>query len=59
MLSPKVFRSAIPPTEALQQVILGSGSQFDPSVVQAFLAVLRREGHTFLDPHGTAGPINV
>jgi hypothetical protein len=59
MLSPKVFRSAIPPTEALQQVILGSGSQFDPSVVQAFLAVLRREGHTFLDPHGSAGPINL
>jgi HD-GYP domain-containing protein (c-di-GMP phosphodiesterase class II) len=59
MLSPKVFRSAIPPTEALQQVILGSGTQFDPSVVQAFLAVLRREGQTFLDPQGVAGPVHV
>jgi HD-GYP domain-containing protein (c-di-GMP phosphodiesterase class II) len=59
MLSPKVYRSAIPPTEALQQVILGSGTQFDPSVVQAFLAVLRREGQTFLDPQGVAGPVQV
>jgi len=59
MLSPKVFRSAIPPTEALQQVILGSGTQFDPSVVQAFLAVLRREGQIFLDPQGVAGPIQL
>ncbi len=59
MLSPKVFRAAIAPTEALQQVILGSGTQFDPSVVQAFLAVLRREGQTFLDPRGTAGPVEV
>ncbi len=59
MLSPKVFRAAIPPTEALQQVILGSGTQFDPSVVQAFLAVLRREGQSFLDPQGVAGPVEV
>jgi HD-GYP domain-containing protein (c-di-GMP phosphodiesterase class II) len=59
MLRPKVFRAAIPPSEALQQVILGSGTQFDPSVVQAFLAVLRREGQTFLDPYGVAEPIQV
>lgn len=59
MLSPRVYRSPIPPTEALQQVILGSGTQFDPSVVQAFLAVLRREGQTFLDPHGTRGPLQM
>jgi HD-GYP domain-containing protein (c-di-GMP phosphodiesterase class II) len=59
MLSPKAYRAAIPPTEALQQVILGSGTQFDPSVVQSFLAVLRREGQAFLDPKGVAGPVQV
>ena len=49
MLSSKVYREDLTPTRALQEVLLGSGTQFDPTVVQAFLAVLRREGEAFLD----------
>jgi putative nucleotidyltransferase with HDIG domain len=48
MLSPKTFRPAMSSTEALQEIIKGSGTHFDPSVVQAFLSVLRREGQGFL-----------
>jgi HD-GYP domain-containing protein (c-di-GMP phosphodiesterase class II) len=33
----------------MQEVILGSGTQFDPTIVQAFLSVLQREGHEFLE----------
>ena len=53
MLSPKPFRAALSGTEALQEIIKGSGTHFDPSVVQAFLSVLRREGQEFL---GDASP---
>jgi HD-GYP domain-containing protein (c-di-GMP phosphodiesterase class II) len=55
MLSAKPYRPALEPTQALQEVILGSGTQFDPSAVQAFLAVLKREGETFLH-HREAPP---
>jgi HD-GYP domain-containing protein (c-di-GMP phosphodiesterase class II) len=48
MLSPKPYRAPLTPPEALQEIILGSGTQFDPSTVQAFLAVLKREGESFL-----------
>lgn len=50
MLSSKVYRPDFTSTQALQEVLLGSGTQFDPTVVQAFLAVLRREGESFLEP---------
>lgn len=49
MASARVYRSALSPTDAIQEVILGSGTQFDPTVVQAFLSVLRREGQSFLE----------
>jgi HD-GYP domain-containing protein (c-di-GMP phosphodiesterase class II) len=48
MLSPKPYRAPLTPPEALQEIILGSGTQFDPTTVQAFLAVLKREGESFL-----------
>ena len=41
-------REAISPTDALQEVIRGAGTQFDPAIVQAFVAVLRVEGQGFL-----------
>jgi len=41
-------REAISPTDALQEVIRGAGTQFDPAVVQAFVAVLRAQGQGFL-----------
>jgi putative nucleotidyltransferase with HDIG domain len=51
MLSPKSYRPALEPSQALQEVIKGSGTQFDPSVVQVFLAILQREGQAFLERH--------
>ena len=48
MLSPKPYRPPLEPPQALQELILGSGTQFDPTAVQAFLAVLKREGEGFL-----------
>jgi HD-GYP domain-containing protein (c-di-GMP phosphodiesterase class II) len=57
MLSSKVYRPGFTSTQALQEVLLGSGTQFDPTVVQAFLAVLRREGESFLErPPFTGAP---
>jgi HD-GYP domain-containing protein (c-di-GMP phosphodiesterase class II) len=52
MLSPKSFRPALSATDALQEIVKASGTQFDPSVVQAFLGVLQREGPTFLERPG-------
>lgn len=39
---------ATAPSEVLQEIIGGSGTRFDPSVVQALMAVLREEGEDFL-----------
>ena len=47
---------AISPTDALQEVIRGAGTQFDPAVVQAFVAVLRVEGQGFLARGGEQVP---
>jgi len=49
-------REAVSPTDALQEVIRGAGTQFDPAVVQAFVAVLRVEGQGFLSPGGERQP---
>lgn len=56
MLSPKVYRPALGPAETLQEIVKGTGTQFDPSVVQAFLAVLKREGQTFIERPAPAEP---
>ncbi len=58
MLSPRPYRPPIAPADALQELILGSGTQFDPSAVQAFLAVLKREGEAFLQRRETSGAIS-
>ena len=49
MIAPSPQRPPYTATEALQEIVKGSGTQFDPSIVQAFLAVLQREGPTFLE----------
>ncbi|HEV8613700.1 MAG TPA: HD-GYP domain-containing protein [Gemmatimonadales bacterium] len=49
MLSPKVYRPALDLPSALQEIVRGTGTQFDPTVVQAFLGVLEREGQSFLE----------
>jgi len=57
MLSPKPYRPPLEPPQALQELILGSGTQFDPGAVQAFLAVLKREGESFLQRRESAPPV--
>jgi HD domain len=52
MLRATEDHEAVSPTDALQEVIRGAGTQFDPAVVQAFVAVLRVEGQGFLSPGG-------
>lgn len=48
LLVPHPDRPALAPREALQQIMLGAGREFDPSVVQALLAVVEREGEGIL-----------
>ncbi len=44
MTSDRVYRKAMDPNEAVRRLLEGSGSQFDPAVVEAFLAVLQDSG---------------
>lgn len=44
MTSPRTFREAHTPTEALKEIREGSGTQFDPAVVSAFLKVAAQLG---------------
>ncbi len=43
MTSDRPYRKAMPPEVAMKQLELGKGSQFEPELVDAFLAVLERE----------------
>ncbi len=46
MTSHRPYRSALPPEEALAEILRHSGSQFDPAVVRAFLSLYQKR---FLD----------
>lgn len=43
IIDKRVYKPARTPAEAVEELLHGSGSQFDPHVVQAFLKVLGRE----------------
>lgn len=43
MSSDRVYRSRLSRTEILEELHRGSGTQFDPAVVEAFLQVLQQE----------------
>ena len=43
MTSDRSYRKALPVSEAVAELRKGSGSQFDPRVVDALLAVVERE----------------
>ena len=43
MTSPRPWRPALTREEAIKEIVKGAGSQFDPRVVEAFLAVLERQ----------------
>jgi putative two-component system response regulator len=39
MTTSRVYQNAIPPQQALEEIMNGSGTMYDPAVVEAFLAV--------------------
>jgi len=49
MTSPRTFRSAKPCAEAVTELEIAAGTQFDPSVVDAFIAMARRLGDKLMD----------
>ena len=49
MTSPRTFRQAMTCQEALAEIKEGSGKQFDPAVVEAFLNVASRQGDQLTD----------
>ena len=49
MTSRRPYRDAIPRDEALAEIASHSGTQFDPKVVHAFLAVIRRSPEGFYE----------
>ncbi len=49
MVSDRPYRKAVTPMEAKESIERGSGTEFDPSVVEAFLRAFRR-GQLDLDP---------
>jgi HD-GYP domain-containing protein (c-di-GMP phosphodiesterase class II) len=44
MTSPRPWRKALTTDESVKEIMKGSGTQFDPKVVQAFLTVVERQG---------------
>ncbi len=59
MTSDRPYRAAMSPERAIQQLVLGKGSQFDAPLVDAFIAVLEGESEDYrrgrlLEPAGDA-----
>ena len=63
MTSSRPWRQAIGQTEALDELKRQSGKQFDPAVIEAFLALIGRHGDRFiqvaLTPSGARHPLPV
>ena len=51
MTADRVYRSALPRSEALAELERHSGTQFDPMVVQAFLTAVVAVAHTTATGH--------
>jgi putative nucleotidyltransferase with HDIG domain len=47
MTSDRPYRRAMAPDVAMQQLVLGKGTQFEPALVDAFVAVLERESEPY------------
>jgi HD-GYP domain-containing protein (c-di-GMP phosphodiesterase class II) len=50
MTSTRAYRSALPPAASASQLCAGSGTQFDPAVVDCFVDILKERGWP-LGPH--------
>ncbi len=53
MVSSRPYRQGLPFEEAIRRLILASGTQFDPAVVQSFLPLAQAEMETVFDAAGT------
>jgi HD-GYP domain-containing protein (c-di-GMP phosphodiesterase class II) len=53
MVSSRPYRQGLPFDEAIRRLILGSGTQFDPAVVQSFLPLAHAEMETVFAAAGT------
>jgi HD-GYP domain-containing protein (c-di-GMP phosphodiesterase class II) len=53
MISSRPYRQGLPFEEAIRRLILGSGTQFDPAVVQSFLPLAQAEMETVFAAAGT------
>jgi HD-GYP domain-containing protein (c-di-GMP phosphodiesterase class II) len=49
MTSDRNYRKALSPERASKIIEINAGSQFDPSLAQAFLVALRDEGKPLVD----------
>ncbi len=54
MVSSRPYRKGLPTDEAMRRLILASGSQFDPAVVQSFLSFAQAEMATVFAAAGTS-----
>ena len=53
MVSSRPYRTGLPVDEAIRRLILSSGTQFDPSIVQTFLQIVQPELHQVFAAAGT------
>jgi len=54
MVSSRPYRQGLPPEEAIRRLILSSGTQFDPVVVQCFLHIAQAEMPAVFAAAGTS-----
>lgn len=53
MVSSRPYRAGLPVDEAIRRLILSSGTQFDPQIVQCFLKIVQPELHDVFAAAGT------
>lgn len=54
MVSSRCYRKGLPHTEAISRLVQGSGTQFDPEVVQTFIPIAERETSDVFAAAGTS-----
>jgi HD-GYP domain-containing protein (c-di-GMP phosphodiesterase class II) len=59
MVSSRPYRKGLPVEEALRRLIMGSGSQFDPVVVQSFIRIAQAEFPAIFAATGTSPSVSL